>query len=123
MAADVSLVLPPDPSSVPLGRQATAAHLSELPSDLVEDACLIATELLGNAVRHGHGAVTLTLTADDAGVLMTVASDADLDPAPRSAGPDAPSGRGLAIVDALAADWGWHRDREAVTVWARITPG
>lgn len=123
MAADVRLVLPQDLSSVPLGRQATATHLSELPSDLVEDACLIVTELVGNAVRHGHGAITLTLTMDDAGVLMTVAADSELDPEPRYASPDEASGRGLAIVEALAADWGWHRDRGAVTVWARITPG
>ena len=36
--------------------------------------------------------------------------------------PDAEHGRGLAIVDALATDWGSYATSSGQTTWARITP-
>jgi hypothetical protein len=47
-------------------------------------------------------------TRYDAGILILVWDAAGGCPVPREAGPQEESGRGLAIVDALSADWGHY---------------
>ncbi|MEU6486800.1 ATP-binding protein [Streptomyces sp. NPDC046887] len=92
----------------------------------------ILTELLANAVRHGTPPLRATLTvrtpADGRPVLRVEVADRGpgLDPARVRARWRHPSydfatgGRGLVIVDALAADWGVVPGPAGHTVWAEL---
>ncbi len=65
----------------------------------------------------------------DAGILILVWDAAGGCPAPREAGPYEESGRGLAIVEALSADWGHYHPLPEETdaaplgkvTWAHVT--
>lgn len=72
-----------------------------------EDAELVISELVANAVQHGVGQIALTLWLAEGRIRGEVA-DAGTGPPPRPPGPGEGSigGRGLAIVDALSDRWG-----------------
>jgi anti-sigma regulatory factor (Ser/Thr protein kinase) len=78
-----------------------------------EEAALIVSEIVTNAMlttqKHRlPSPVRMWMLSDGASVLF-LAWDATM-PAPvrRDAAPDAEHGRGLAIVEALSARWGWY---------------
>jgi anti-sigma regulatory factor (Ser/Thr protein kinase) len=114
------------PTSAAVVRHSVLAALSSYnPSpDEAFDASLIASELVGNAVRHapplpsGHLAVEWFI--DENAYLIAVTDggdDTDLT-IQRPAGWET-SGRGLAIVAALADDWGAEHRNGTTRVWAR----
>jgi anti-sigma regulatory factor (Ser/Thr protein kinase) len=101
-------------SSVPCARHRTRRilwewHLTHL-SDNVE---LVADELLANAVSASRSLdwphpVRIWLLSDRTSVLIIV-WDANPEPPVRiDPADDAESGRGLLLVDAIAARWDWH---------------
>ena len=71
-----------------------------------DDVCLLTSELVTNALRHGAGPLDLTVTRIGDRLRVAVADQGDALPEPRTAAPDAPGGRGLAIVAALSLRWG-----------------
>jgi two-component sensor histidine kinase len=84
-----------------------------------DDAALIISELVTNAVRHsrsGHGMLTVHGERYPGYVWLEV-SDAGGNWEP---GADNDGGRGLAIVAALAAEWGIYGDARGRTVWAKV---
>lgn len=102
-------------------RYALAAwHLTEA-TRLVEEAELVASELVTNAVRHARGTsirVTLTLLGPD-GVRVAVVDRSRA--CPRRCAPDASEahGRGLLLVNALSHRWGWERMCWQDRVWGK----
>jgi anti-sigma regulatory factor (Ser/Thr protein kinase) len=92
----------------------------------LEEAALLVTELVGNAVRHAHplaGGCILVSWRAEAGRLHMRVTDggSSLDkPHVRHAGPQDTRGRGLTIVDALASRWGVERTLGSTTVWATL---
>jgi len=76
--------------------------------DLLDAAELLVTELVTNAVVHARSpARVLIVTAADRGrVRIEVHDDAHEPPRMGSFDPDAISGRGLALVDAMSDRWG-----------------
>ncbi len=117
-----SIVLPPDLTAPAHSR----AHLRDcLPkwglAHLLDDAELVTSELVANAVRHGATPVTLTVTVS--GGLLTIAvADADPHgtPIPRPADASATGGRGMAIVASMAQRWGCTQDVASKVVWAEL---
>jgi anti-sigma regulatory factor (Ser/Thr protein kinase) len=79
---------------------------------LCEDAAVIVSELVTNAVRHGRplGApaeVRLTLARHD-GLLVCIVADARAgEPSMRDSDDACENGRGLFVVEALSRVWGW----------------
>ncbi|WP_237519092.1 ATP-binding protein [Streptomyces sp. SID5910] len=73
---------------------------------------LLATELIGNAVRHTKGPAALRVRWSGAGVLRLGAWDAAPSPPeppqPLDRALDREDGRGLALVRACADVWGWQ---------------
>jgi anti-sigma regulatory factor (Ser/Thr protein kinase) len=116
------------PRSVPQARRYAArqAALWGLPSLTSDVVALIATELFTNAVEHGpgrgSGTISLVLQADTAQLRVEVTGPAGgvLPDATEMPGPDATAGRGLPIVARLAASMGWHRDGDRLAVWATV---
>lgn len=118
----VSSVLPPDLRAPAHARALVRATLTEWElADLVDDAELVTSELVANGVRHGETPVVLTL-ARRADALLIAVQDAAPDrlPQPRSAGAEETSGRGMFLVDLLAARWGCTTEDEHKTVWAEL---
>lgn len=81
----------------------------------------VVTELATNAVQHSGGLnIMLWLTLTDTSVIVHVwDSCADL-PAPRTAGDDDESGRGLTIVSAFSSRTGCYPYAGGKVIWAEI---
>jgi len=92
--------------------------------DLVADCDLLVSELVTNAVAHGSGPIVLEIEQRDRGVRVSVTDGAPTsaiaEVAAREVLDDAEGGRGLAIVAAVAARWGSHRDKEGTRVWFEL---
>ncbi len=104
----------------------TASLTGLLPASALSDVVAVTAELVGNAVRHAAplpgGVVRVAWQVVRAGLIEIRVTDggAATPPAPRAADPEAPDGRGLAIVAALSDHWGVDRMGPAQCVWACI---
>jgi anti-sigma regulatory factor (Ser/Thr protein kinase) len=93
-------------------------------ADVLDDITLVASELIGNAIRHASNgdsdswAVTWTVTGDD--VVISVEDPSAELPVRRRAAPEACNGRGLAIVETISSDWGVELTDRGKRVWARV---
>ncbi|MEV0124101.1 ATP-binding protein [Streptomyces sp. NPDC050703] len=96
-----------------------------------EDAELVVAELANNAVQHGHvpdRSFRLVLAVDAKNTLRIEVTDARADRSPplhpRRPTPDAESGRGLLLVEALADRWGADLGplplTPCKTIWAEL---
>jgi anti-sigma regulatory factor (Ser/Thr protein kinase) len=75
-----------------------------------EDAVLLTSELVTNAIRHGPGqAVTLVITLSCGQLRIDVHDTSHSLPTVTDVPADAETGRGLLLVAALSADWGCYR--------------
>jgi anti-sigma regulatory factor (Ser/Thr protein kinase) len=120
--------LAPLPESIKAAREFTTAALRGWRLDaLIEDAVTVASELVTNALRHagGHGGSTRDPRIElawyyEKSRLMCVVTDwSTQPPVPLPADSDAEAGRGLQIVAALTAGWGWTRPgAHGKAVWA-----
>ena len=106
---------------------ATARHLVEesLEDDTFEgcrdDVVLAVSELVTNALVHGHGDVHLHLSATEAVVRVEVTDRSSRRPRVVDASPDATGGRGLHIVEVVSSRWGIDDNGEGgKTVWCEI---
>jgi two-component sensor histidine kinase len=90
----------------------------------IDEVALVASELIGNAVRHSdvseRNELDVNWTVDSKAVVLSVEDPSDAVPVPRHAPADAPSGRGLTIVQALTSAWGVEPTQRGKRVWARI---
>jgi len=119
--------LPLDPQAARLARRNVCDLLDSwhLEDELVRyDVALVTSELVTNAIRHGGDKVTMHVAIDHDTVTVAVEDRADVMPLTlHVADPLAESGRGLAIVAAVADDWGVEPLKSGgKKVWARIAP-
>jgi anti-sigma regulatory factor (Ser/Thr protein kinase) len=103
------------PSAVPCARLHARHLLREWNlTQLAESAELVVSELLTNAVKVSleldpPAPVRLWLLPDGIGILILVWDASPRQPAPRAmTSDDADGGRGLLLVEALSAQWGWY---------------
>jgi anti-sigma regulatory factor (Ser/Thr protein kinase) len=85
---------------------------------LVDPVRLVASELATNALVHARTAFSVSLTALDKIVLLTVRDNCLAVPVRRTAQTMDPGGRGLKIVDVISLEWGTSEDISSKTVWA-----
>jgi anti-sigma regulatory factor (Ser/Thr protein kinase) len=100
---------------------------------LAEDAAVIVSELVTNALQHGtrgaigtgHERVELILMRQPDHMICAVTDPGAEPPVMMPPDPCAEAGRGLHVINALAATWGWTRlDAHKKAVWATlILPG
>ncbi len=93
-------------------------------SSCLDDALLIASELVTNAATHGVGEVSLHLRVSGSLLRIEVQDEqVDVLPETRAPGETEPGGRGLHLVEALSSNWGWEVYAQTKTIWAEIPCG
>jgi anti-sigma regulatory factor (Ser/Thr protein kinase) len=124
------LPLQPGPGAPRLAREALRQWLAgDDLRQLDAEVLIVVSELVTNAVLHARTTLELTYEADESNVEVGV-RDLDVRPwqpaSPFQAAPPAanwPSlslgGRGLAIVAAMADEWGVTETEDGKQVWAR----
>lgn len=125
-----SLHLPGKPECVAAARKFTELVLGMHGIDDDGVASLLVSELVTNSLAHsdsgrpgGTVTVTIAVTASQVLVVVTDAGGAG-HPAPRqSAGEDDEDGRGLQLVEQLAAAWGYDGGKDCTSTWFELRPG
>lgn len=102
-------------------RRISAAKLRAWGLDpLMDDAQLLVSELVTNALRYGRGAeIEFRLVITIQGMLLAVNDGSDSRPQLRVVGDSSETGRGLLLVAALADDWGVCPD--GTTTWCTLS--
>ena len=67
---------------------------------------LLVSEVATNALLHGRGEVQLSVSRNDGRLRVEVADGSDLLPVRREATALAEGGRGIALLEAMADEWG-----------------
>ncbi len=81
---------------------------------------LVASELITNAVVHGSGPITVTLSHSSGSLVIDVLDTNSKVPKSGCLEAEDEGGRGLVLVDFLAARSGWKRVQGGKHVWAEI---
>jgi anti-sigma regulatory factor (Ser/Thr protein kinase) len=122
----LELQLPHTTDSVRRARRTIAAFLepAEIPVSIIDDVLLLVSELVTNAVVHAGSPAVVRLDADIERIKVAVA-DRDRDRAPEivEAEPFSSSGRGVLLVDRLAARWGVEPQHQGKVVWFELPRG
>lgn len=115
-------VLPAAPRSAELARAATrVACRSWDMAAACDTAALVATELVGNSVRHARTReLVLRLAMTPRRLRVEVADSDPTPPRPRAADGMDEAGRGLLVVSELAARWGVQPEPGGKAVWVEI---
>ncbi len=118
---------PPDAQAVRAARVAVNEVLAAARLDAAVTArtTLVLSEIVGNAVRHARTDFTVTIIIEAARVRLEVFDRDTRPPALMGLDSESTSGRGLHIVAAIAADWGWQTAESddgisGKTVWAEL---
>lgn len=126
--------LPHDPHAVGEARATVRTFGAALPGDVVDDAQLLVSELVGNAVRHGGEEIRLEVLeeltdesrAEDLLTVRVYDDGPDLPARPlEPSRADMVGGRGLRLIDRLAVRWGIEPDQDGrgKTVWCSLDTG
>jgi anti-sigma regulatory factor (Ser/Thr protein kinase) len=122
--------LPAQPAAVGTARRVVRDLLTAwgVPDGTRDDAVLVTSELVTNALVHTAGeriACRLHGTADRIRIEVEDHDGGSTLPTALHAGPDDQHGRGLLLVDALSHDWGVTplTGRPAQVVWAELRSG
>jgi anti-sigma regulatory factor (Ser/Thr protein kinase) len=125
----IAFVLPSIPESVPVARFHVRAALGfHGLGEYANDVEAITSELVTNAVRHvcddGTETIGIALTraGSPAAVTVIVSDSSPEGPIKRDTPADSEQGRGLQIVEALSAHWGWHQQDDGKAVFATLAP-
>ena len=116
----VLLALEPRPESAGLVRRALGARA--MSEDVAHTAALLATEVVGNAVRHAgmdsaERIVFFAIVSD--GVVRIQVADAGPGFDPESVQTE---GYGLRLLDSLASRWGVDSGDRGCRVWFEVDP-
>ena len=122
-----SVTVPHERSSVRAARHLLADELTAngIETPMRDDAVLVLSELVSNAVKHAS-----PLASGDIGVRWALQRDllhleitdggALTRPQAAVAAVSSPGGRGLDIVRTICSEWGVTEDGNEVTVWADL---
>lgn len=124
--APVHVALPSDPTAARTARSVARDIVGRWRlAGVLDPLLLVVSELVGNAVRHGRPPVQMWLRRSGRGVRVDVHDEASA-ASPGTATlsvPDAESGRGLYLVDAVSAETGVDDiEDDGKVTWARIDP-
>lgn len=115
------LALEPEPSSARMARSFVAEVLANSPAvECADTARLLVSELVTNALLHAHTHVEVVVRVDAATVRVEVHDAGERLPYLLAEPGDTLAGRGLHIVQSLAADWGADPREDGKAVWFEL---
>ncbi|WP_432494822.1 SpoIIE family protein phosphatase [Kineococcus auxinigenes] len=120
---EANLPLPADVRAVAQARTFLRTALNAWgAADLLDEAELVLSELVTNALVHTDCATGVLLRYDRGAQRLTISVQdrSTRHPRERHADADALGGRGLGIVEAVADDWGVWVEGDGKTVWAEL---
>jgi anti-sigma regulatory factor (Ser/Thr protein kinase) len=118
----VVITLPAELRSIRTARRfvGECCHEAALSDERCDDALLLTSELVTNAILHGRSEVSVEVEARGEVLRISVFDENSRHPQPVEEDPDALDGRGLALVDALAQRWGVEDRRLGKVVWFEL---
>jgi anti-sigma regulatory factor (Ser/Thr protein kinase) len=118
----VTLRLQPSPDAAAKARRTLRGLCPQVPGHLLYDAELLTSEIVTNAVKHATGILTIAIDCDDHKLAVAVCDDSPNQPVIRNSGAENIGGRGMQLVDRLAAAWGCNPapDAKGKVVWFRL---
>lgn len=88
---------------------------------VLDEATLLVSELVTNAVKHGTPPITVCVECNGTeGMQVRVSDGSNSDPVPTMAAETDESGRGMALVDIISDAWGVTPTETGKQVWFRI---
>lgn len=127
VTSTTTVLLPHVSSSVASARRRLCDDLRShgMGGTFVDDAALVLSEILSNALRHARPLASGKIQVDwrlhgDAVEITVTDGGGPTHPTPTLPSVSSLGGRGLGIVMALAADWGVREAPTGTTVWALV---
>ncbi len=122
LGAAATLALPPELSSVGKARRFVAQRcdVEQVSPPQRGDVLLLTSELVTNAVLHGRSEVCVEVVVVREVLRVSVLDENSRRPLPLSEDVNALDGRGLALVDAVAARWGVEDRPSGKAVWFEL---
>jgi len=122
--ADLQITLPVDRAASSLARRfLVAAKCPVHQAVVLDEALLLVSELVTNAVRYGAPPITLQVSCNGSeGMEVRVSDGSDRLPQPRDTAASDESGRGLLLVDTLSSRWGVDSTQAGKEVWFALRP-
>ena len=93
---------------------------AELEDEVADDALLVVSELVTNAIRYGRAPVQFALRVTDRDVVIEVADAEQRRPLVADFDPAGATGRGLHMVESLGARWGVRPTGLGKSVWCVV---
>ena len=122
MRSVAELTLGPEPDAVPRARRLVRSALTQGWPELAADAELVVSELVTNAALYGEPPVVVRVLVNRA-VRLEVLDSSRVGPIVVPGGTATMTGRGLALVAAVASRWGVEPlDTGGKMVWAVLDP-
>jgi CheY-like chemotaxis protein len=119
---EAEVALPRSTESVAAARRFVEAKLREWSLDpLLDDALMVVSELVTNAITHAGSSCRIRLSVSAATLRIDVLDGGTGTPEPRPASDTEEHGRGLHMVDAVTSAWGLEEVQgEGKLVWAEL---
>ena len=116
--------LPPHPTSPAAGRRFVADVLWQrgFATEIIDDAVLLTSEAVTNAVVHAGTPIDVVVTVDAAMARVEVHDRHPDLPVVRDPAGDAASGRGLRVIAAMAEAWGVQPSGDGTCLWFELRP-
>src|SRR3712207_1247310 len=110
-----------DAAVVTRARALAAQHAREVGQpDCADDAALIASELVTNALLHGDGCASVDVLEITPGIRIEVRDNNRNRPMVGHATNDSLTGRGIRLIATLSSRWGADIEGEGKVVWAEV---
>jgi anti-sigma regulatory factor (Ser/Thr protein kinase) len=116
-ASPPRLLLDPNTPSASEARRWVADQLADYPSEVVDTATLLVSELVTNSVLHAGTTIELAVERGEGWIRVEVADRNPVLPAAKQYAVDAGTGRGLILVESMAAEWGAKAVPGGKVVW------
>src|SRR5262245_49341538 len=122
---EAKVLFQPEASAPAMGRRVLDGLSDTMAPSILDDARLLLTELLTNAIQHAHlsldDRISVSVRREPTGLLVEVADPGDGMPPSGERRPGSGSGWGLILLDRLADEWGIEPLSDGGTLaWFRL---